>query len=193
MKSGKWLLLLAMGLAASGCAAPKGANVTEQRAFALDMKRATLDDLYARKPEAKAKIEKAAGYGVFSNMGFALLLLGSDHGYGVVTNKATGKDTYMRMFSGSVGLGLGVQDFRAVLVFNDQATLDQFVDSGWEFGAEAGCAAKFGESGGSAHAVGNINSPIEIYEFTKNGLWIRASLPLAKFWKDKKLNAGPPT
>ncbi len=190
MTSGRWCLLMVVGLAASGCLAPKGANVAEKRAHAQEMKRAALEDLYAKHPEAKAKIEESVGYAVFSDFGVSVLLLGCDHGYGVVTDKAGGKekDTYMRMFDGTIGLGLGADDFRMVAIYNDKAALDHVLTSGWAVGVKAGGSAKLGEKGGSAHYVGSLTNPVEIYQFSENGVWARACLGVAKLSRDKKLN-----
>ncbi len=188
MTKARWMLFIALGFAASGCAAPKGASVAEKRTFVQDMKRATLEDLYARNPEARSKIEQSVGYAVFRDFGTSIIFLGFDHGFGVVTDKATKKDTYMRMFDGTLGLGLGFDDFRMVAIYNDKAALDHVLNNGWGFGGKLGAAAKFGDSGGSSHAVGSLTNRVEIYQFSKNGLWVRACVGTAKIWKDKELN-----
>ena len=42
-------------------------------------------------------------------------------------------ETFMKMGSAGVGLGLGVKDFRAVFVFSEASKLEEFVDKGWDF------------------------------------------------------------
>jgi lipid-binding SYLF domain-containing protein len=152
------------------------------------MKRATLEDLYARHPETKAKIENSVGYGVFSDFGVSVLLLGFDHGYGVVTDKASGKETYVKMADGTLGLGLGADSFRMVTIYNDRAALDHVLNNGWGFGGKAGASAKLKDSGGSAHAVGSFTNAVEVYQFSKGGLWARACVGVVKAWPDKELN-----
>ena len=133
-------------LAAAGCTSPKGASVTEKRANIDSMHVKALADLYRARPELKKKVENAAGYGVFTNIGTAIIFVTTGSGYGTVVNNRTGEETYMKMAGVGVGLGLGVKDFRAVFVFNNQDVLKKFIYSGWEFGSEAEAAAS-GESG----------------------------------------------
>jgi lipid-binding SYLF domain-containing protein len=49
----------------------------------------TLRQLYQAQPLAKAAIEKAAGYAVFSDMGIKILFGGTGNGQGVVVNNQT--------------------------------------------------------------------------------------------------------
>jgi lipid-binding SYLF domain-containing protein len=86
-----------------------------------------LAELYQKRPEAKEKIAKAAGYGTFSNININLFLLSSGNGYGVVHNNTTGDDTFMKMRMLGVGLGAGVKDFRAVVIFKNQDVLHRFI------------------------------------------------------------------
>ncbi|UCG80893.1 MAG: hypothetical protein JSV60_01010, partial [Desulfobacterales bacterium] len=71
------------------CATPKGVTVQEQRDYVLKMKADTLAELYAKKPETRDMIKKAAGYGVFSNIGLNVFLLASGNGFGVVVDNST--------------------------------------------------------------------------------------------------------
>ncbi|MEO1237670.1 MAG: hypothetical protein AAFX76_12860, partial [Planctomycetota bacterium] len=72
--------LLAPALLASlllvGCNAPQGATVSDRRQYVQDQTRQTLNRLYREKPEARQKIENAAGYGVFSNVGAQVIFVG---------------------------------------------------------------------------------------------------------------------
>ena len=61
------------------------------------MAQQTLEQLYRAQPLAKAAIEKAAGYAVFSDMGFKILFGGSGNGQGVVVNNRTKQKTYIKM------------------------------------------------------------------------------------------------
>ena len=42
---------------------------------------------------------------------------------GVAHDNGTGKETYMRMFTAGVGIGLGVKDFRGIFIFSTQDAL----------------------------------------------------------------------
>lgn len=182
------LALLASSLA-GGCATSKGSTPEEKRQYSLRMRDDALAELYRERPEAREKIERAAGYGAFSNIGTSIILVSTGGGFGVVTNKETGKDTYMKMGELGVGLGLGVKDFRAVFIFYDAGSMKKFITSGWEWGAEADAAARAGDQGGQAAAAGNIQKGIEVYQFTKNGIVLSATISGTKYWPDSELNS----
>jgi lipid-binding SYLF domain-containing protein len=97
-------------------------------------------------------------------------------------------ETYMKMGSAGLGLGLGVKDFRGVFVFYDKDKLQTFVEKGWDFSAQADAAAKSGEKGGAAAGAGNLAEGVEVFQITKNGLALQATLQGTKYWKDKDLN-----
>jgi len=182
------LLLLVITGFLVRCATPKGVTKQEQRDYVLKMKDETLAKLYAQKPEAKGMIKKAAGYGVFSNIGTYIFLLAGGNGYGVVVNNSTGQKTYMKMRSVGFGLGMGVKDFRAIFIFKNKEVLNEFLEKGWEFGGQADAAAKSGDKGGAASGEAYIETDIIIYELTEAGVALQATVAGTKFWKDKDLN-----
>ena len=122
------------------------------------------------------------GYAVFSNTGINLLLLSTGNGYGVAHDNATGKETYMRMFTAGVGIGLGVKDFRGIFIFSTQEAFDTFVEQGWQAGAQADAAAKVGEKGGAADSAIDVAPGVELYQLTKNGLALQATIQGTKYW-----------
>ena len=160
----------------------------EKRAEVRKMRDETLADLYKEKPELKSRINKAAGYGVFSNLGINVLLLSTARGGGLIVDNATGKETFMKMGSVGAGVGMGVKDFRAVFIFHDREVLKDFVDKGWEFGGQADAAAKSEEKGGAAEGKASAQMGMEIYQFTETGLALQATVQGTKYWKDKNLN-----
>ena len=93
---------------AAGLFSAKGDNAEEKRAAVRKDRDEILAKLYAEKPEAKEKIQKAAGYGTFNNKSMNLFLLSTGHGYGMVMDKG-GKETFMAMGSLGGGVGLGAQ------------------------------------------------------------------------------------
>ena len=125
--SSKMILFVLSIVLIIGCAKPKGATKEEKRDYIQKMKDDTIAELYTKQPGARYLIEKAAGYGVFSNVSTHLLFLGGGSGYGVIVDKETGKATYMNMAQAGVGLGLGVKDFRAVFVFNNRDVMNTFI------------------------------------------------------------------
>ncbi len=93
------LIILLPIILFAGCATIKGNTVAEQRQYVLDMRDETLARLYDDKPIAKEQIKKAAGYGVFSNIGSHIFLLSTGSGYGVITDNKDKKLTYMNMMT----------------------------------------------------------------------------------------------
>src|SRR6185369_12361050 len=151
---------------------------------------AILDKLYATNPEAKAKIQKAAGYGTFNNKNLNLFLLSSGHGYGMVVDKS-GKETFMAMGSLGGGVGIGAKDLSVVFIFKNADVMKKFIDSGWQFGGEADATAKAGEKGAAASKEGAADTGanvFEIYQITDTGVALQATVAGTKYWKDKELN-----
>lgn len=185
----KALVMLALvAMVVTGCASPKGDSVADRRAYVLKMRKDTLAELYAEKPETKAKIANAPGYGAFSNVNINLLLVSSGNGFGVVHDKAAGKDIYMKMQMIGFGLGAGVKDFRAVMIFKKPEAMRAFTEKGWEWGGHADAAAKSGEKGGEAGLADEVTGDIEIYNFTESGIALQATVAGTKYWKDNELN-----
>ena len=107
----------------------------EERKEILEMRQVTLNDLYKELPGSKEAIENSVGYAVFDNVGINLFAVSTGNGEGVAHDKKTGKDTFMKMFSAGVGIGLGIKDFRGIFVFTTQEAIDNFVNynlsNGW--------------------------------------------------------------
>jgi len=160
----------------------------EKRAEILEMREQVLAELFAERPQTRAEIDVAEGYAVFSNVGVQVFLIGGGGGRGVVRDLKTGEDTFMKMGNASVGLGLGVKDFRSVFIFHDRDALNDFVEKGWDFSGEADAAAKSNEKGGDIGEAAGFSKKVSVYQMTKTGLALQASLKGTKYWQDKKLN-----
>lgn len=174
----------------SGCAGPRGKSIADKRNHVDDMRQTTLNSIQASDPELAARAKTAPGYAVFSNTGAAWIVGGGGHGYGVVVNNQTGEQTYMREVQGSLGLGVGLKEYKVLMIFNDARTLHTFVNNGWEFGGEAAATATTGERGGEVQTSGSMTSGMDTYQFTDRGIYVRAAIQAAKIYPDKKLNAG---
>ena len=172
----------------SGCASVQGYTRNEKRDNILSMKNEVLEELYEIKPEAREKVEESSGYAVFSNINMHFFLISSGGGYGVVTNKKTGEETFMKMFNLGAGPGFGAKDFRAVIVFDNEADLTRFAQGGWDFSGEADAAAKSKEKGASATGIKAFDSGITIYQLTEAGLLLQASLQGTKYYPYRELN-----
>jgi lipid-binding SYLF domain-containing protein len=164
------------------------ASAEEQRSEIRKMRQQTLAHLYKVHPAAKAHIQKAAGYAVFSNVGINLIFLSAAGGSGVAHDNKTGRDVFMKMVSGGVGIGLGVKDFRGVFVFSNPDGLKTFINSGWEASAQADAAAKAGEKGGAAAGAITVAPGVDLYQLTENGLALQATIQGTKYYKNGDLN-----
>lgn len=176
-----------LALLVTGCASMGDGSVADKRDVINTMQVETLSDLYKQKPSTKVQLKAAEGYAVFSNANVNLILLSAGTGYGAVTNNKTGKKTYMNMAEGGVGIGLGVKDYRLVMVFHTQEAIKQFVESGWTFGANADLTAKAGEKGASRQAEAYYGD-VSVYTLTESGLAAQATIKGTKFWRDDQLN-----
>ena len=183
------LSLIATLTILGGCAGAKGNTKPEKISNIHQMRKTDLAELYKLAPSARQHISNAYGYAIFDNTGINLLLVSTGQGYGVAHNNRTGKDTYMKMFSAGVGIGLGVKDFRGIFVFQNKGVFDQFVNTGWSAGGQADAAAKVDKKAGGAVALAIDVAPgIQLYQITKNGLAIQATIQGTKYWKDDELN-----
>ena len=172
----------------AGCLGPKGHSVSEKRKSVQAMRAKTLNKLYKIHPEARAAIKRGVGYGVFTNIGTYLFLLSTASGWGIVRDSKTGKDTYMKMFSAGLGIGLGIKDFRGVFVFTSRGAMKKFINEGWSAQGQADLAAKAGEKGGAFAGAVEIAPGIKLYQIVENGLAIQATIQGTKFWKDSEMN-----
>ncbi len=170
----------------SACASTQG-SIAERQQAVQEMKTDVLSELYEVKPDVESQISQASGYAVFSNANINLIFASFGGGYGVLRNNQSGQDTYMKMGEVGLGFGAGIKDFRIVMVFHTQDALDRFMENGIAFGAQADAAAVANDQGvafGGEVTVDNIT----IYQMTKAGLALQATLKGTRFWEDEELN-----
>jgi lipid-binding SYLF domain-containing protein len=183
-----WITALATGALLLLPASAGAATKAEQQADIRKMEQETLSRLYKAAPGAKAAVEKAAGHAVFSNFGMKIFVAGGGSGQGVAVDHASKKATFMKMAEVQAGLGIGVKKFRVVWVFESKAALDAFINSGWEFGAQASAAAKSGDKGGSYQGAMAVSPGVWLYQLTDTGLAAEVTAKGTKYYKDNDLN-----
>ena len=145
-------------------------TVEQQRQDILKTSDSTLKALYKVQPKAKELIEKSVGYATFSNFGMKILIAGGGTGSGVVIAKDGAKPIYMNMAEVQAGLGLGIKSFQNIFVFQTQAAINDFVNSGWTFGGQVTAAAKY-ENNGDAYQDAVVVAPgVLMYQLTDSGL-----------------------
>jgi lipid-binding SYLF domain-containing protein len=164
-------------------------SVQEQRDDVRATARDTLDRLYQAQPSARQAVARAAGYGVFSNLGMKILFAGGGKGSGLVVNNRTKQETFMKMIEVQAGLGLGVDKYRLVWVFEHAADLDQFVNSGWELGAQATVTAQAAGHGDQVFAGAMSVTPgVWLYQLSDEGLALDLTAKGTKYFRDDDLN-----
>ncbi len=156
----------------------------EAKAAKIDaMAEDSLNQLFAENSKAKDLYSHAYGWAVFDNLKLAWGFSGGG-GNGVAVNKHTGERTYMKMGTGGVGLGVGIDKYQVVFLMEDAKTFDSFVNKGWQ--ADAGATAAAGKA--AAEARTDFVNGLAIYQLTEKGLMLNADLSGTKYWKNKKLN-----
>lgn len=148
----------------------------------------TLTDLYQLRPGSREAIAKSAGYAVFSNLGVNLLLLSTARGSGLAVNSKTKQEIFMKMISVGGGFGAGVKDSRIIFVFETEKAIEKFINSGWDASGQADAAAKAGDTGGAYSGATSVAPEVWVYQITKNGLALQATLQGTKYYKDDDLN-----
>jgi lipid-binding SYLF domain-containing protein len=174
-------------LACSG-APPSKTQIDEQRTSIREMASQTLAQLYKQYPDSPFNVETAAGYAVFSDFGMKFLFLGGAGGQGVAVNNVTKQQTFMKMVELQPGFGFGAQKFRIVFVFGTPQAFNQFVTSGWEFGANAMAAAKTSTQGAGAQMGATVAPGVTMYQLSEQGAIVGISITGAKYYKNDELN-----
>ena len=160
----------------------------EKQAEARKKADQVLARLYKAKPSAQEAIKAAAGYAVFSNAGMKILMAGGGKGQGIAVDNSTKKVVYMRMREVQAGLGMGVKKFSTIFVFETKEKLEQFVNSGWEFGGQATAAAKSESGGGSMQGATSVEPGVWMYQLTDKGLALELTGKGTKYSKADDMN-----
>jgi lipid-binding SYLF domain-containing protein len=163
-------------------------TVAQQRQDILNKSEQILKQLYAIQPKAKELIDKSAGYATFSNFGMKILIAGGGTGSGVVLDKVTKKAIYMNMAEVQAGLGFGIKSFQNIFVFETEAAMNDFINSGWTFGGQVTAAAKYEKDGGAYQDASIVAPGVLMYQLTDSGLAAEITGKGTKYYKDTTLN-----
>jgi lipid-binding SYLF domain-containing protein len=150
----------------------------------LQMADDTIDALSADKA-AKTLIDDAYGYAVFDTTKGGFIVTGAG-GTGVAMRSSGRDPVYMHMGAGGIGLGAGIENYKLVILFEDEATFEKFTDGEWSAGVSAQAAA--GRDG--AAAVGRFENGVAVYHLTDKGVIAQVDVTGVKFWPSDRLNPG---
>jgi lipid-binding SYLF domain-containing protein len=209
MKKYRWPLVMLLILAVAPAAQTRvftqktdeeKAAKTEKKRYKVDeMAQETLDKLFEKNAKAKKLYDQSYGYAVFDNRKTSIVIT-TGGGKGIAVERKTGDKTYMRMASVGLNLGLGLNFYQVVFLFEHKDAFTNFVENGWEVGA--GTDATAGEKGTGAKATATstddaavaahqsavFSEGIAVYQFTEKGLMLQADISGTKYWKHGKLN-----
>jgi len=157
----------------------------EKRTEIMQMSKDTLASL-RKDANARDLLDRAYGTAVFDTTKGGFIVTGAG-GTGVAMRKNGSNPVYMHMGSGGVGLGAGLENYKFIVLFENEDVYKRFIDGEWSAGATAQAAA--GRDG--AAVVGKFNNGVAVYHITDKGLIAQADVQGVKFWASDKLNPGP--
>ena len=167
---------------------PNEGKIIQARQQVRAMAQDALASLYEIAPGTRNVIERAAGYAVFSTFGLKLFFAGGTTGKGVVVNKRTQRQTFMKMVQVQGGLGFGVNQNRLIFVFTNEQALRNFIDQGWEFGGQANLSAMASGKGAQFSGAAAVAPGVFLYQLTNTGLAATITVSGTKYFKDTDLN-----
>ena len=169
-------------------AAKEKAKILKERAEIEELSEKALANLYAKIPSAKEVIPNAYAYATLSNTGMKLGLFGDAHGRGLAVKKDTNEKTYMRMKEMGIGIGLGVKEYDLIFVIETEDAWRSFISGDIKFASAAEAAAGDGKASASVEGASIAGKGIWVYQMTKKGLTVDASIKGTKVYPDKRLN-----
>ena len=178
------LLAGAVALATPAAETDKEKQQTQIRNMAQD----TLQRLYKAEPKTEAAVKHAFGYAVFSDLEVKILFGGTGNGKGIAVNNRNKHEIFMKMLEAQAGLGMGIDKFRVVFIFDNEKVFDSFVNSGWEFGGQSTVAAKTEDQGGAMAGAVAVSDGVWMYQLTDKGLAVEISATGTKYYKNDDLN-----
>ncbi len=179
-----WASVCTLAVPGIASSASKADSQAEVRKAAQE----ALSAVYKAQPAARKAVESAAGYAAFSNFGMKIGVAGGGSGKGIAVNNKTRATTYMKMAEVQAGLGFGIKKFKLVWVFETEKALNDFVNSGWELGAQATAAAKAGAQGQAYQGAVSVAPGVWLYQLTGDGLALELTAKGTRYYRDSDLN-----
>lgn len=179
------LALLLVSTAATATTATKN---DDARAKVRAQSSQVLTRLYAAQPGARDAIATSHGYATFSRWGLTLGAVGGSIGKGLAVAEPSKKEIFMRFVEGSAGIGLGIKKYDLIFVFENDKAFANFVDKGWQGGAQATAAAKSKSGGSAIEGAAAVSPGIWVYQVTDKGLAAEIGIKGTKYYKDTSLN-----
>lgn len=173
-------VLAALGAAGllAACSRPEGSSASEL----VTTSRASLENLYATNPSAKAIGEKAKGVLVFPNIVEGGFIVGGQGGKGVLFERREPVG-YYGIGSASIGLQAGAQSYSRAIFFMTDEALRYLKDSkGFEVGGNATFTVADAGIGGDVSTT-TARDPIVAFAYGQQGLLGGVSVKGSKITK----------
>jgi lipid-binding SYLF domain-containing protein len=151
------------------------------------MAEATLQRLFDEEPGSRDLFDRSVGYAVFDKREASFYVV-AGYGRGVAVDARTGERIYMKMATTGAGMGFGLGGFASqlVILFQDDATLERFINQGLDASAEVGTMAGKDKE---RLALG-FNEGKAVFVLTGKGWKIAGKLTGSRYWPDETLNDG---
>lgn len=143
----------------------------------------TIERLRRENRAAAEQLDAAYGHAVFDTTKGGLIVTGAG-GTGVARESATGKETFMHVGAAGIGVGVGVENYKLVLLFEDGASYEQFVGGRWDGSISAQAAA--GDEGAATEE--QFVDGVSVYRLTDSGWIAQVDVSGMRFWPSKELN-----
>lgn len=158
-------------------------ELEQRREEILQMSEETLAQLREQNESAASLYEQAYGHAVFDTTKGGLIVTGAG-GTGVAMKKDGSDPVFMHLGQAGVGLGAGLENYRLVMLLEDEETYDRFVSGQWDGSVSAQASA--GEEGVSAEE--QFVDGVKVYRLTDRGLMAQADVSGVRFWPSEELN-----
>src|SRR5690606_8581653 len=158
-------------------------EVGERRDELVQMAEQTLDELREQDESAAALYEEAHGWAVFDTTKGGLIVTGAG-GTGGAMAKDGNDPVFMHLGQAGVGLGAGLENYKLVLLLEDEQTYRDFVSGQWDGSISAQAAA--GEEGVAAEE--QFVDGVKAYRLTDAGLMAQVDVSGIRFWVSEELN-----
>lgn len=135
----------------------------------------------ATDPDLETFFDKAFGYAVYPSVGKAGMGIGGAYGKGIVYEKGKeiGTSSLKQL---SMGFEFGGENYREIIFFEDEKTLEDFKQGNYELGAQASAVAL--KKGASKNT--DFNDGVAVFTQTKGGLMFDVSVGGQKFTFEPK-------
>lgn len=168
------VVIAALGLGLQGCSTAPSSEAGKQT-LDSDVNTA-LADFRRADPSIQGFLDKSYGYAVFPSVGKGAVGVGGAYGRGEVFEQGR-KVGYADLSQATVGLQLGGQEYRELIVFQDKGALDRFRSGEYAFAAQASAVAL--KAGASTNA--DYKDGVAVFTTGEAGLMYEASIGGQKF------------